>query len=145
MKSWTQVGKESAKLGKEIHVLERQSLTSNQSAGLIDEALQSYEKTDALKLFKGTKNLCWILLRYYKNKLILIFCCLWYNMSGYPERKRLIKTPLNLLNSMNPIHQFLFFSRLSYIIFNADRQVLQKLVICIWVYLNWPIFFVLNF
>ncbi|KAG8387972.1 hypothetical protein BUALT_Bualt02G0076700 [Buddleja alternifolia] len=48
----TLVGKESAELGRELHALERQSLSSNQSAGSIDEALQLYKKHDATQMFQ---------------------------------------------------------------------------------------------
>ncbi|KAK6128112.1 hypothetical protein DH2020_038143 [Rehmannia glutinosa] len=48
----TLVGKESAELGRELRALERQSLSSNQSAGSIDEALQLYRKDDATQLFQ---------------------------------------------------------------------------------------------
>ncbi|KAI3463875.1 hypothetical protein Pfo_020538 [Paulownia fortunei] len=47
----TMVGKESAELGRERRALERQSLSSNQSAGSIDEALQLYKKLDATQMF----------------------------------------------------------------------------------------------
>ncbi|PIN10791.1 hypothetical protein CDL12_16615 [Handroanthus impetiginosus] len=46
------VGKESAELGRELRVLERQSLSSNQSAGSIDEALQLYNKHNATEMFQ---------------------------------------------------------------------------------------------
>lgn len=46
------VGKESAELARELLALERQSLSSNQSAGSIDEALQLYNEHDATDIFR---------------------------------------------------------------------------------------------
>ncbi|KAK4426914.1 protein MIS12 [Sesamum alatum] len=48
----TSIGKESAELDRECRTLERQSLSSNQSAGSIDEALQLYKENDVHQMFQ---------------------------------------------------------------------------------------------
>ncbi|XP_057766905.1 protein MIS12 homolog isoform X2 [Salvia miltiorrhiza] len=50
------LGKESVELARELHALERQSLSSNQSSGSIDEALQLYKDHDASHMFRGVKD-----------------------------------------------------------------------------------------
>ncbi|KAL8530276.1 hypothetical protein ACS0TY_007346 [Phlomoides rotata] len=46
------VGKESAELGRELRALERQSLSTNQSAGYIDEVVQLYKEHGATQIFQ---------------------------------------------------------------------------------------------
>lgn len=48
----TLVGKESTDLSKELLALEKQSLSSNQCAGSVEEALQLYEKQDTTKMLQ---------------------------------------------------------------------------------------------
>lgn len=48
-----QVGKESAELARELQALERQSLSSNQSAGSIDEVLRLNNEHDGTNMFQG--------------------------------------------------------------------------------------------
>ncbi|KAH6812245.1 hypothetical protein C2S51_026007 [Perilla frutescens var. frutescens] len=50
-------GKESAEIARELHDLERQSLSNNQSAGSIDEMLQLYEEGDATRMFQELTNM----------------------------------------------------------------------------------------
>ncbi|XP_073128568.1 protein MIS12 homolog [Henckelia pumila] len=50
------VGKESAELSRELRTLERQSLSSSHSVGLIDEALELYQKHDTTELFQELIN-----------------------------------------------------------------------------------------
>ncbi|XP_073295537.1 protein MIS12 homolog isoform X2 [Primulina huaijiensis] len=51
------VGKESAELSRELRLLERQSLSSSRSVGLIDEALELYQKHDTTKMFQELINM----------------------------------------------------------------------------------------
>ncbi|KZV16008.1 hypothetical protein F511_14374 [Dorcoceras hygrometricum] len=50
------VGKESAELSRELRTLERQSLSSCHSAGLIDEAFELYKKHDSSEMFQELIN-----------------------------------------------------------------------------------------
>lgn len=52
----TQVGKESTELSIELRTLERQSLSSSHSVGLINEALELYQKHDTTEMFLGSYN-----------------------------------------------------------------------------------------
>lgn len=51
------VGKESAELNRELGTLERQSLSSSHSAGLIDEAFELYKKRDTTEMFQELINM----------------------------------------------------------------------------------------
>lgn len=53
LKLLKQVGKESTDLRKELLALEKQSLSSNQCAGSVKEALQLYEKQATTKTLQG--------------------------------------------------------------------------------------------
>ncbi|KAL3838196.1 hypothetical protein ACJIZ3_022787 [Penstemon smallii] len=53
----TLVGKDSAELARELRALEKQSLSSNQSADSIDEALQLYKTNDTTQMFQELTNM----------------------------------------------------------------------------------------
>lgn len=50
------VGKESSELSRELCTLERQSLSSSHSVGLIDEAVELYQKHDTTEMFQELIN-----------------------------------------------------------------------------------------